>query len=123
MTLCSSSSPLVRAAALTLAVFAVLVVLSRFSMSESATGAHGRKQSQQVCRSALKRAGFYAEASEQDESPVLALLHACEARAQAQAARDLAERTGVRLDADALGLVEEQQDRIDALLLRLQEVA
>lgn len=114
-------SPLVRASALTLAVFLALVVLSRFSMSESATGAHARRQAQAVCRSVLKRADYYAEASEQDESPVLALLHACEALAQAQAARDLAERTGAQLDVDALGLVEEQQDRIESLRLRLQE--
>ena len=77
---------------------------------------------QAVCRSTVKRAQFYADASEQDESLVLAILHACEARAHAQAAKDLAEKTGVVLDSSALVLVDEQQERLDALLIRLHEL-
>ena len=114
-------SPLARASAVTFGVFFLLVLFSRFSMAESATGAYGRKQSQAVCRSTVKRAQFYADASEQDESIVLAILHSCEARAHSQAAKDLAEKTGVVLDNDALVMVEEQQDRLDDLLIRLHE--
>lgn len=112
-------SPLARASAVTFCVFLVLVLFSRFSMSESATGAHGKRQSQAVCRSAMRRAQFFADAAEQDESAVLAILHCCDARAHAQAAKDLAEQTGVALEADALALLEEQQDRLDELLARL----
>jgi len=90
-------------------------------MTESATGAYGRKQSQAVCRSSMKTAQFYADASEQDESIVLAILHACEARAHALAAKDLAEKTGVVLESDSLFMIEEQRDRLDDLLIRLHE--
>lgn len=114
-------SPLARASAVTFGLFFVLVLFSRFSMTESATGAYGRKQSHAVCRSTVKKAQFYADASQQDESIVLAILHACESRAHAQAAKDLAEKTGVALENDALVMVEEQQDRIDDLLIRLHE--
>ena len=114
-------SPLARASAVVFGVFCLLVLFSRFSMTESATGAYGRKQSQAVCRSAVKRAQFYADASEQDESLVLAILHCCDARAHAQAAKDLAEKTGVVLESDALVMIDEQQDRLDDLLVRLHE--
>jgi hypothetical protein len=112
-------SPLARASAITFGVFVVLVLFSRFSMSESASGAHGKRQSQAVCRSAMRRAKFFAEAAEQDESLVLAILHCCDARAQAQAAKDLAEQTGVALENDALVLLEEQQDVLDELVAQL----
>lgn len=114
-------TPLARLAAATFGVLLVLVLFSRFSMSESATGAHAKRQSRAVCEAALKRSQFYADASEQDESLALALLHACEARAHAQAGKDLAERTGLELAADWLALGEEQQDRVEQLLLQLQD--
>jgi hypothetical protein len=115
-------SPLVKIYAISFGIFVLVVILSRFSMSESATGAHGRRQSQAVCASTLKRARFYADASEQDESLVLAILHACEAKAHSQAAKDLSEKTGVVLDVDGLSLVDEQQDRIDGLLMKLHDL-
>jgi hypothetical protein len=114
-------SPLARASAVTFCVFVLLVLFSRFSMSESASGAHGKKQSQAVCRSAMRRAQFFAEVAEQDESLVLAILHCCDSRAHAQAAKDLAEQTGVVLENDVLVLLEEQQDRLDELVAQLVE--
>jgi hypothetical protein len=114
-------STLGRYAILTYGVLLVLAIFSRFSMSESSTGAHAKRQAQTVCRAGLKRAKFYADTSEQDESLVLALLHICEARAHALASKELAERTGVVLQADALSVVDEQQDRLDALLLSLHD--
>jgi len=114
-------SSLVKGAALAFAILVLLVCFSRFSMAESATGAHAKKQAGVVCRNALKRAQFYADASEQDEALVLAMLHSCEAKAHSQAAKDLADRTGVVLEVDALVMIDEQQDRLDALLRQLQE--
>ena len=114
-------SPLVRAAGIVFCIFFVLVVLSKLSMTESATGAYGRKQAEAVCKHALKRALFYSEASAQDDSLILALLHSCEAKASAQAARELAEKMGVQLEQDSLAVLEEQQDRIDEICASLVE--
>lgn len=108
-----------RACVLTFAVLLVVCIFSKCSSSDSRVGAYGREQSTAVCRSALRRARFYAEAARQDENLPVALLNACSAHAQALAAKDLAERTGARLTDDALSLIDEQQERIDELLLVL----
>ena len=52
---------------------------------------------------------------------MLAILHCCDSRAHAQAAKDLAEQTGVVLENDVLVLLEEQQDRLDELVAQLVE--
>jgi hypothetical protein len=100
-------------------VLLVLCLFSRFSSAESKGGAYGRAQLTQICAAAAKRASFYAGASRQDESAVMALLHACEARAHAMAAKDLAERCNVEPDRDLLELLEESQDHVDALVYEL----
>jgi hypothetical protein len=114
-------SSLAKSSCIVFGVFLVLVLFSKLSMTESLTGAYGRKQAEAVCRSALKRALFYSEASAQDDSLVLALLHSCEAKASAQASRDLAEKMGVVLGQDSLAILEEQQDRIDEICAALVE--
>lgn len=106
---------LARAALIVFLAFTVLVLFSKLSMSESLTGAHGKKQAESVCRAALKRAAFLAEVSDQDDSLVLALLHACEAKALVQAAKDLSEQMGAKLPNDQLALLEEEQERIEQI--------
>jgi hypothetical protein len=108
-----------------LASFALLLLLcalSSLSGASSRGGAYGRAQAAQVCAAAARRAAFYAKASRQDESTALALLHACEARAHALAAKELAERCGVEPNnrgEDLLALLDDAQERIDALLSEL----
>jgi len=108
-----------RACALTFAVLLVVCIFSKCSTPESKAGAFGREQSTAVCHAAMRRARFYADAARQDEAAPIALLNACSSHAQAMAAKDLSERTGARLGEDALGLIDEQQERIDELLLQL----
>jgi hypothetical protein len=99
----------------------LLCVLSSFSGGASKGGAYGRTQIALVCTAAARRASFYAKASRQDESAALALLHACEARAHALAAKELAERCNVDPDRDLLELLDDAQERIDALLRELHD--
>jgi|APCry1669189034_1035192.scaffolds.fasta_scaffold04134_2 hypothetical protein len=108
-----------RACALSFAVLLVVSIFSKCSSSESRGGAYGRQQSLHVCLAALRRARFYAEAARQDAAPLIALFNACSAHAQAVAAKDLAERTGARLDEDVLAIIDEQQERIDELVVQL----
>ena len=115
------ASTLVKSSCIVFGVFLVLVLFSKLSMTESLTGAYGRKQAESVCRATMKRAAFFAEASEQDDSLILALLHACEAKAAAQASKDLADKMGVTLGNDLLAILEEQQDRIDDICEALVE--
>ena len=110
---------LMRACAISFAVVAVLCVFSRLSAGGSGGAAYGHAQTSRVCESAVHRAKFSAEASKQDESPAMALLHSCEAKAHASAAKDLADRTGVQLDVDVLELIEDAQERIDVLVQQM----
>ena len=96
----------------------LLCLFSKFSGGGKG-GAMGRAQAERVCAAAAQRAAFYAQASLQDETAALALLHACECRAHAAAAKDLAERTGVVPRQDLLALIEDSQDQIDALVQEL----
>ena len=108
-----------RACILTFAVLLVVCIFSKCSSPDSKGGVYGREQSKLVCNAALRRARFYADAAGQDDNSPIALLNACSAHAQATAAKDLAERTGARLSEDALSIIDDQQERIDELLLVL----
>jgi len=94
----------------------LLCAFSKFSEGVGKRGVYGQKQLLSVCNAAVSRASFAAGASAQDDSPLLALLHACEARAHALAAKDISDRCGLRVDADLLELHDDAQERIDALL-------
>ena len=97
----------------------MLCAFSKFSEGSGKGGVYGEKQLRHVCASAARRATFSAHASMQDDSPVLALLHACEARGHALAAKDLCDRCGIKVDEDLLALHDDAQDRIDGLLQEL----
>lgn len=114
-----AASTLVKSSCVVFGVFLILVLFSKLSMTESLTGAYGRKQAESVCRATMKHAAFLSEASEQDDSLILALMHACEARAATQASKDLADKMGVALGNDHLAMLEEQQDRIDDICATL----
>ena len=117
----SSLPSLQKASLVSLAVLLGVSILSRLSSSESRGGAYGREQSAHVCMGALRRARFYSEAARQDESLSLALLHACEARANAAAAKDMAERTGVTdpVISQCLVTLEEEQEHIDSIVAEM----
>lgn len=97
----------------------LLCLFSKFSEGSGKSAVHGEKQLMRVLDAISARAEFSTQASLQDASGALALLHACEAFAHASAAKDLCDRCGLPPRTGLLTLREDAQDRIDELLLEL----
>lgn len=107
--------------ALSFAFLCILIIFSKFSHSISKAGAHGKSQLSQTCDTVAKKALFFLSVSEQDESMAISLLHACEARAHAMAAKHLADRSGVIVEGvDLLEIIEESEERVESIIGKMQ---
>jgi hypothetical protein len=109
----------VHACLFAIACLLVVSLLSRMTMTESALGAHGKRQILGLVRKLGIDSDAQAEMSRQDTDPLVALLHNVEAAANARVAKRLADESGLPPPRDYLASIDELSLEQDELLRAL----
>jgi hypothetical protein len=99
-------------------VLAVIIVslLARSISGESALGSFATATVSSSCQKLLRESEFARSMSRQDEEPVIALVHNCDALSTARCARKIAEEYSIPISPDLLDAIEELVGEQDVIL-------